>query len=186
MIVGGDLNLSEDLYVKRLRDSIQTCFALLKPKRWLSVVFQHWSTAYFDAILTGAAEAGGDLRAAISQIGDPVWSMHKKKGNQSVLAGELILTFLKTGKPKTIDAEKPFDVEAAIARILAGAPSRAVYGEYLFNRLVIEAWQSGTLGSLDIGRTGFSDMMERLGWSYDDRQHMWREAAESLPLLHGT
>src|SRR5207249_11770695 len=106
-------------YVKRLHESMRTCFALLKPRRWLSIVFQHWSTAYFDAILTGAAEAGGDLRAAISQIGDPVWSMHKKKGAQSVLAGEMILTFLKTGKSKTIDASKPFDLEAAIAHILS-------------------------------------------------------------------
>jgi len=186
LIVGGDLSLSEDLYVKRLRDSIQACFALLKPKRWLSVVFQHWSTAYFDAILTGAAEAGGDLRAAISQIGDPVWSMHKKKRNQSVLAGELILTFLKTGKPMAIDVKKSFDVKSAISRILAETPTKAVYGEYLFNRVVIEAWQSGALGSLDIDRTEFSDMMERLGWSYDESEHVWREAALPLPLLHGT
>src|SRR5437870_3714203 len=63
LIVGGDLNLSEDVYVKRLDQSIRTCFALLKPKHWLSVVFQHWSTAYFDAILTAAAEVGGDLPA---------------------------------------------------------------------------------------------------------------------------
>src|SRR5437660_8785932 len=35
LIVGGDLNLSEDVYVKRLDQSIRTCFALLKPKHWL-------------------------------------------------------------------------------------------------------------------------------------------------------
>ena len=43
LIVGGDLDLSEDVYLKRLHESILTCFALLKPKRWLSVVFQHCS-----------------------------------------------------------------------------------------------------------------------------------------------
>ncbi|HKN17859.1 MAG TPA: DNA methyltransferase [Candidatus Sulfotelmatobacter sp.] len=147
LIVGGDLNLSEDVYLKRLHDSVRTCFALLGPKRWLSVVFQHWSTAYFDAILTAAAEAGSELRAAISQIGDPVWSMHKKKGKQSVLAGELILTFLKTGKPKTIDTNKTFDVEAALARTLKKTRTGMVYGEYLLNRIVVDAWQSGALGS---------------------------------------
>jgi len=171
LIVGGDLDLSEDLYVKRLDQSIRACFALLKPKRWLSVVFQHWSTAYFDAILTAAAEAGGDLRAAISQIGDPVWSMHKKKGKQSVLAGELILTFFNTAMPKTVDANKPFDVEAAIVRVLDEASNGAVYGEYLLNRVVVEAWRSGALGSLNIDRTDFADIVARQGWSYDNKAH---------------
>jgi 16S rRNA G966 N2-methylase RsmD len=186
LIVGGDLDLSEDVYLRRLHESIRTCFALLKPKRWLSVVFQHWSAAYFDAILTAAAEAGSDLRAAISQLGDPVWSMHKKKGKQSVLAGELILTFLKTGKPKTVDTRKTFDVEAAIARILDETPNGMVYGEYLLNRIVVDAWQLGALGSLDIDRADFGDIMERQGWSYDDKAHQWKHAnVMSTQLLGG-
>jgi 16S rRNA G966 N2-methylase RsmD len=186
LIVGGDLNLSEAVYVKRLHESIRCCFSLLKPGRWLSVVFQHWSTSYFDAILSAAAEAGGDLRAAISQIGDPVWSMHKKKNKQSVLAGELILTFLKTGKPRVIDASKAFDVEAAISRILRETPKGLVYGEYLLNRIVVEAWQSGALGSLDIGRAEFAEIMERQGWIYDDGVHQWRQAnLAAAPWLSG-
>jgi len=175
LIVGGELNLPEDVYVKRLHDSIATCFKLLKRGGWLSVVFQHWSTAYFDAILTGAATAGGDLRAAISQIGDPVWSMHKKKGNQSVLAGELILTFLKTGRPKTVETGKPFDVASSVAHILQGTPTGAIYGEYLFNRIIIDAWQAGALGSLDTSRETFADLMEQYGWSYDEAAHQWRQ-----------
>ncbi|MDO8795298.1 MAG: DNA methyltransferase [Vicinamibacterales bacterium] len=185
LIVGGDLNLSEELYVKRLRDCIATCFALLKPGRWLSVVFQHWSTAYFDAILTGAAASGGDLRAAISQIGDPVWSMHKKKGNQSVLAGEMILTFLKTGKRRTIEASKPFDVEEAVSRVLRSTPNGAIYGEYLFNRIIINAWQAGALGSLHVSRTAFAGLMEDQGWSYDETAHQWRQHGTVRSLLVG-
>lgn len=184
LIVGGDLVLSEERYVERLYGSIRACFALLKSQRWLSIVFQHWSTAYFDAILTAAADAGGDLRAAISQIGDPIWSMHKKKNKQSVLAGELILTFLKTGKPKTVDAEKPYDVEAAISRILRETPGGMVYGEYLLNRIVVDAWQSGALGTLDMDRSDFVDMMTRHGWAYDERAHLWRHGdTVSVPLL---
>lgn len=183
LIVGGDLDLPEDVYVKRLEESIRTCFVLLKPGRWLSVVFQHWSTAYFDAILTGAAVAGGDLRAAISQIGDPIWSMHKKKGNQSVLAGEMILTFLKTGKPKILEIAKPFDVAAAVSRILDESPNGTIYGEYLFNRIVIDAWQSGALGSLHISRTAFADLMEQHGWSYEQNAHRWRRHAFQQTLL---
>jgi predicted RNA methylase len=185
LIIGGDLNLSESAYIRRLHDGIRTCFELLKPKRWLSVVFQHWSTAYFDAILNAAAEAGGDLRVAISQIGDPVWSMHKKKGKQSVLAGELILTFLKTGESKRLDLQKPFDVEAAIVRILHEAPNGTIYGEYLLNRIVVDAWQSGVLGSLGIDRTEFAAMIQRQGWSYDSRTHQWRNASAQPTTLLG-
>ncbi len=184
LIVGGDLHISEDVYVKRLHGSIRTCFALLKPKRWLSVVFQHWSPVYFYAILTAAAEAGGDLRAAISQIGDPIWSMHKKKGKHSVLAGELILTFVKTGKPKAVDAQRSFDVEAAIARVLGASLNGMVYGEYLLNQIVIDAWRSGALGWLDLNRTEFAEIMERQGWSYDDTAHQWRHTSVTRsPLL---
>lgn len=184
LIVGGDLDLSEDVYLKRLSESMRTCFTLLKSKRWLSVVFQHWSTAYFDAILTAAAESGGDLRAAVSQIGDPIWSMHKKKNKQSVLAGELILSFIKTGKVKSLNANMPFDVEGAIARVLDETPSGSIYGEYLLNRIVMDAWQSGALGSLDIDREDFAAMMERQDWSYDDKGHQWRHASvRSTPLL---
>ncbi len=55
LIVGGDLNLSEDDYVKRLGESIKACLTMLKRGRWFSVVFQHWNTSYFDAILSCAA-----------------------------------------------------------------------------------------------------------------------------------
>lgn len=182
LIVGGDLNLSEETYVKRLEESVRTCFALLKPRRWLSIVFQHWSPVYFDAILTGAAAAGGDLRAAISQIGDPVWSMHKKKGNQSVLAGEMILTFLKTGKPKSVEVSKTFDIAAHVSGILKET-NGGIYGEYLFNRVIIDAWQAGALGSLDISREDFANLIEQEGWSYDEASHQWRRRAGQRLLL---
>lgn len=186
LIVGGDLNLLEDVYVKRLQESIAICFRLLKPGHWLSVVFQHWSTAYFDAILTGAATSGGDLRAAISQIGDPVWSMHKKKGSQSVLAGEMILTFVKTAEPKTVETGRPFDVAASVAHILRDTPSGAIYGEYLFNRIIINAWKAGALGSLDTTRETFANLIEQHGWFYDEASHQWRRGTpRSEPLLAG-
>src|SRR5207244_4693190 len=90
------------------------------------------------------------------------------------LAGELILTFLKTDKPKTVDTNKPFDVEAAIVRILDETSNGTVYGEYLLNRVVVEAWQSGALGSLNINRTDFAGVVGRRGWSYEDKAHQWR------------
>ena len=181
LIVGGELGLSNDAYVSRLHDSVGTCLRLLKPERWLSVVFQHWSPAYFNAILTGAADGGGDLRAAISQVGDPVWSMHKKKGKQSVLAGEMILTFLKTGEKKEVESGRLFDVAAVVEHILQVTDSGAIYGEHLFNRVIIAAWQAGALGSLNVTREAFVDLITQCGWSYDESAHQWRRRGSPQP-----
>ena len=173
MIVGGELCHSEETYVRRLRDCIRACFAMLKPRRWISVVFQHWSPQYFEAILAGAASAGGDLRAAISQVGDPIWSMHKKKNRQSVLAGEMILTFLKTGRQRRVEPSKDFDFQCHVRHILSGAGD-AIYGEYLFNRIIIDAWNAGALSSLQMSKTAFADLMADEGWLYNETCHQWQ------------
>ncbi|MBI4443464.1 MAG: hypothetical protein HY649_08840 [Acidobacteria bacterium] len=172
LIVGGELNHAETTYVSRLGRSIQACINMLKKDRWLSVVFQHWNVAYFEAILTSAAEAGAELRAAISQVGDPIWSMHKKKGNESVLAGEMILTFYKTGKQQRVCADRNFDVAHTVGTILSSSPSR-VYGESLFNRLVLEAWHRSAIGALAISKKTFTELIRRHGWHYDEKNHYW-------------
>jgi 16S rRNA G966 N2-methylase RsmD len=173
LIVGGELNFSQELYTRRLGESVRACLRMLKPGRWLSLVFQHWDTAYFDALLSSAAEAGGDLKAAVSQIGDPIWSMHKKKGSQSVLAGEMILTFYKTGQPRAIRKTNHFAVYAAIGEILSATKQERIYGEYLFNKIVIDAWKRSAIGSLNISRVDFGNMIRQYGWSYDEENHCW-------------
>jgi 16S rRNA G966 N2-methylase RsmD len=184
LIVGGDLAHGEARYVERLRGSVECCLRMLKPGRWLSVVFQHWSSAYFEAILAGAAGAGGDLRAAVSQVGDPIWSMHKKKGSESVLAGEMILTFCKTGAWIERRREGRFDVEETVRGVLAACREDRIYGESLFNALVIEAWRRDAIAALDVSRDGFADVIRSCGWRYDPRRHYWtRSSGGDLALL---
>ncbi len=173
LIVGGELGFSERVYIKRLGESIGACLRMLKPNRWLSVVFQHWNVSYFEAILTSAASSGAELKAAVSQVGDPIWSMHKKKSNESVLAGELILTFLKTGKKGRVDRLNGFDVADVVREVLCSAKSEKMYGEYLFNKVVMAAWQHGAIGSLNISKTEFIALIQRNGWQYDEKNHVW-------------
>lgn len=180
LIVGGELNLSEQTYISRLRQSVEACLKMLKRRRWLSIVFQHWNIAYFEAILASAADSGAELRAAVSQVGDPIWSMHKKKGSESVLAGELILTFMKTGRPNKFRRLNGFDVERAVDEVLSSTPGDKIYGEYLFNKIVIAAWQKGAIELLNISRTEFIGLIQRNGWHYDEKNHFWvrhRQAA---------
>ncbi|MGQ0650810.1 MAG: DNA methyltransferase [Betaproteobacteria bacterium] len=177
LIVGGDLKHSESLYVSRLHQSIKSCLQMLKADRWLSVVFQHWNVKYFEAILTAAAEGGADLKAAISQIGDPIWSMHKKK-NDTVLAGEMILTFQKSGAIATMRASNSFDLEMVLDHILQKERG-PIYSESVFNQLVITAWSKGAIGALAIDRTELSTLIAGRGWEYDQQQHWWAKTSVS-------
>jgi 16S rRNA G966 N2-methylase RsmD len=176
IIVGGELNKSEDDYISSLRASIKTCFRLLKPHRWMSVVFQHWNTAYFEAILEAAEESGGELRSAVSQVGDTVWSMHKKKNLARVLMGEMILTFFKEGaKPKQTRPSNGIALGQLVDAVLPTLHMRhnGFHGELLFNRLIVEAWRLNALHTLRFERDDFIRLLETRGWHYDPRLHSW-------------
>jgi len=186
LIVGGELKLPETVYITRLGNSIRECVRLLKHGRWLSVVFQHWNIDYFKAILSAASEEGAQLKAAISQIGDPIWSMHKKKNKESVLAGELILTFYKSGLRQNSKMNKRFDVAETLHKILSATTTGKLYGEHLFNRLVIDAWNNAAIESVNINRVDFISLLESHGWCYDTNSHYWIKERTSTPSLFDT
>jgi predicted RNA methylase len=184
LIVGGELKLSEDHYIKRLANSVRSCFNMLRDNRWLSIVFQHWNISYFEAILSAADESGAELKAAISQIGDPIWSMHKKKGKESVLAGEAILTFFKgkkTAKSKKTDNNATID--ELFNQVLSRLNGNEIYGEYLFNLLVIESWKYQRINRLDISKEKLSELLKDRGWAYNDDKHCWTKGETKKELL---
>jgi 16S rRNA G966 N2-methylase RsmD len=185
LIVGGELRLTDEVYTSRLRDSVEACLRMLKPNRWLSIVFQHWNVAYFNAILSAAEAHGAELRAAISQVGDPIWSMHKKKNSESVLAGEMILTFVKSGVRKSRNGQKAFDVRRSLKRVLAEHAGGRLYGEFLFNRLVVEAWDKSAIQSLDLPKEEFVELIREQGWNYDAPTHSWVKEGDPPPYLFG-
>ena len=173
IIVGGSLGFSDEHYVESLAHSIAACSKALKTGRWMSVVFQHWNPKYFYAILETAREHGMELRAAVSQVGDPIWSMHKKKNNYSVIAGELIFTFFKSAQHTNGRIRQPFDIESAIVRHLHAHEGNPVHGEYIFNRLIVEAWEKSSLDSLHITKDDLRTLIEHQGWMYDVERHYW-------------
>lgn len=182
-IVGGERGHTEEHYKQSLARSIETCFRLLKPDRWFSIVFQHWDTSYFATILETASECGGELKAAITQTGDVIWSMHKKKNSASVLAGEMILTFYKPAKiPKTRKPSKaaaPEDSAAILSEVFDACLNNGTSSftsEALFNQLVIELWRRHALGCLNLNREEFAKQLEQRGWSYNTRSHSWSKA----------
>ena len=182
-IVGGEQDHTEEHYKKSLERGIRTCFRLLKPDRWCSIVFQHWDTSYFATILETADECGGELKAAITQTGDVIWSMHKKKNSASVLAGEMILTFYKPAKVvKTrnpaiaVSPGDPATVLSELFNVCLGNGTASFSSEALFNQLVVEMWRRRALGCLNLDRAEFARQLEERGWSYTARNHRWSKA----------
>lgn len=185
IIVGGELRLTEEHYIKRLRESVRACLTMLKRDRWFSVVFQHWNVRYFEAILDEATEGGADLRAAVTQVGDTIWSMHKKKNKEKVLAGEMILTFYKGGTRSPIRGQaSDLTIDELIDEALAEvSPDGAPFaGELLFNRMILKAWRGGALPSLDISREDFAEVLTRKGWHYNAVRHQWFHTFEPAPI----
>jgi 16S rRNA G966 N2-methylase RsmD len=180
-IVGGERGHTEEHYKESLARSIGTSFRLLRPDRWFSIVFQHWDISYFATILETASGCGAELKAAITQTGDVIWSMHKKKNSASVLAGEMILTFYKpprSGKPRAtlksvVAGADPAVVLSEVFDACLGNGMSSFTSEALFNRLVVELWHRRALGCLSLDRREFVNRLEQRGWSYNPKTHLW-------------
>ncbi len=186
-IVGGECGHTEEHYKKGLAQSITTSLRLLRPERWFSIVFQHWDISYFATILETASEGGAELKAAITQTGDVIWSMHKKKNSASVLAGEMILTFYKTKRVKrpTLAAKNgsehdPGKILSEVFDACLANGVRSFTSEALFNRLIMGLWERRALGCLTLDRAEFTNRLEQRGWSYDTKTHLWSKA-EKIP-----
>lgn len=187
-IVGGEQGHTEEHYKERLAASIRTSLRLLRPDRWMSIVFQHWDLTYFETILDTAERGGAELKTAITQTGDVIWSMHKKKNSASVLSGELILTFYKPKKARVrgvrATRQPHTELETALSKVFdkcLGNGTENFTSEALFNRLVIELWHHRALGCLSLDRRTFSSNLEERGWKYDSKKHIWSYAKNGHP-----
>jgi len=184
IIVGGECEHSEDHYKKNLAKSIKASLRLLKPDRWYSIVFQHWDISYFSTILETADSCGADLKTAITQTGDVIWSMHKKKNSESVLAGEMILTFHKPASAKKHNRQpkvEPKDPERVLREVFDSCLNNGVEiftSEALFNRLIIELWHRRALNCLSLDRDEFAIQLKGRGWDYNEEKHVWTMGAK--------
>jgi hypothetical protein len=111
--------------------------------------------------------------------------MHKKKNKEKVLAGELILTFLKDGAQRARSSERfsPMTIEQLLDETLVevSPDGRPFAGELLFNQVVLEAWKRGALRCLDVSREDFTEILTKRGWRYNAFRHQWFNAPETAP-----
>lgn len=185
IIVGGSQNHTEAHYKDRLAKSIAACVNMLKPDRWMSVVFQHWDTSYFETILGAATSTGTELRAAVTQEREVIWSMHKKKNREGLLAGEMILTFYKPkqrAKKRTAVRERRPRLFAVMLReilVEEGGKVEAT-SQYFFNRIILRAWREHSISELSVTKEEFAQELRNHGWIYDAGKHVWRREGARL------
>ena len=64
------------------------------------------------------------------------------------------------------------ELEAELAELLNGQEG-PIYGEAIFNKIVLRAWEKGAIDSLRVTKDQFSEILESFGWNYDKEGHYW-------------
>jgi len=99
VIEGGELRKSREVYHHLLSKSLAQMHEVLRSDGWMSLVFAHRDTTYWEALVDACTRAGFRYVNTVVQPVGVVWSMHKKKNPLRVLSGELVLNFRKTSQP---------------------------------------------------------------------------------------
>lgn len=180
LIVGGEIKHSEEYYIENLAKSIKTISGLLKDDRCFSVVFQHKNVKYFEAILDAALESNSKLIASIPQGAGTVWSMHKKKGKHSVIAGEFILTFQKSKVKIHLTKTHNISLDELVSEYLGNKKETEILSEEeIFNDLIVLCWQRGLTHELSFTTLDIPQKLSESGFSYDTKNHTWKKTEQS-------
>ncbi len=95
VIEGGDLNKTQNQYKKLLYDSFEQLYDILKPGRWMSLVFHHKELKLWNAVINGCKDMGFEYVNTVAQP-TKIFTLHKIKAPLRTLAGELIINFKKS------------------------------------------------------------------------------------------
>src|SRR5665213_3137092 len=140
----------------------------------LSILWNHWL----------GFPVSDETRAQETIVGG------EQKHSASVLAVEMILTFYKPAKvskserkTKSPDIANPTAVlsEAFDSCLNHGATSFT--NEALFNQLVMELWQRRALNCLSLDRDEFIEQLEKRGWIYNTRSHLWSKLGQGKSFI---
>jgi hypothetical protein len=146
----------------------------LKTGGWLSVVFAHRDTTYWDGLVDACRAAGFEYANTVVQPVGVVWSMHKKKNPLRVLSGELVLNFRKARAPVVAPASARREA-AAVVRACCEAEIVRDLGtstEALHHAVVPKLLEAGLLR--DFSRQ-YGDLIPLLGqfFEFDEAGGRW-------------
>jgi DNA modification methylase len=107
VIEGGEIGNTQARYLELLNRSIEESYKVLKPGRWLSIVFQHKDSSIWSSLVSSFKDIGFQYRNTVVQR-TFLSSIHKKKNPLKVLSEQLILNFTKS--TKTVVSFKSVDI----------------------------------------------------------------------------
>ncbi len=100
-IEGGEHHKTKDSYNQLIKKSIEELYRVLKFDRWMSFVFAHKDPEFWHLIIETAEKCGFEYAGAVSQNNGQT-SFKKRQNSHTILAGQLIINFKKTRRPKSI------------------------------------------------------------------------------------
>lgn len=94
VIEGGEIKHTMENYKELLRDSFSEMSRILKPQRWLSLVFHHREPSLWTNIVETAKSVGLEYKNSVVQHTKlPSW--HKIDVPQTVLSSQMIINFIR-------------------------------------------------------------------------------------------
>jgi hypothetical protein len=140
-IEGGDGQKTEDDYIELLARSFKEAFRVLRPERWMTVVFTHKDPAVFSRVIEVACAAGFSYVNAVAQDTRRP-SFHKINNTVTVLRGQMMLNFCKPRKQ--VVSAIGFRIKDAKTIILRTARQqiRAEGGVASFSNIVHSCYES--------------------------------------------
>ena len=116
-IEGGSLENTRERYLELMSESFKEMYRVLKPGKYLSLVFQHKDPNIWYELIEKCQEKGFQY---VNTFSYPSYyrSFHKINNPLSVISGQLIINFQKNGKGKYIIPKTPKKLNSVIDKIM--------------------------------------------------------------------
>lgn len=115
LIEGGSLAKSKAQYIESLTSALEQIARVLKPERWLSLVFAHRDLAFWSAIISSCGNVGLRYVNAVPQP-STLPSFTKIANPLTTLSGEMIVNFRKMELRKYLVTYKIQDLQESLMR----------------------------------------------------------------------
>lgn len=96
IIENTSVHRSKEFYYQQMSVAFARMYEALRDDRWLTLVYAHKNTEYWDAIISACSDAGFEFSNAVYEKPEVIWSLTKKKNKATTFSGELYLNFRKS------------------------------------------------------------------------------------------
>ena len=183
VIEGGELRKSREVYHHLLSRALVQMQEVLRTGGWMSLVFAHRDTNYWESLVDACKAAGFEYVNTVVQPVGVIWSMHKKKNPLRVLSGELVLNFRKNRSRTRKRAAPARRDPLALVRAACEATIVERVGattEELHHEIIPRLLESGTLREFSHEWGDMTPLLEQM-FQFERASGRWFLPAGWLP-----